>query len=305
MTVPPAVSVVMPTYNRASFVVAAVQHLLQLRAPEGGFEIVVVDDGSSDDTPQVLAGIDDPRVRVVRRVNGGPAAARNSGVAASTGPLIAFTDDDCQAQDDWLLRIMEPFADPKLAAVGGRTLPLSTEDLVSGFMAHRHYQELPPRGPEGEVRWVVTCNAAFRRSALTEVGGFNESFPVPGGEDNELCARLRDAGWTLGAAEQAVVLHDHSWRSIRAFLDTWNRYGRGDALMLSLRGEPVHLAPNLRADARFCARVVRSAWRDTRAGLPAKRATAYVALDIARLVSQRAGLYREDARLRRTAAGSR
>jgi GT2 family glycosyltransferase len=166
-------------------------------------------------------------------------------------------------------------------------------------MTHRHYQELP-REIDGEIRWVVTCNAALRRTAVEDVGGFDESFPVPGGEDTELCSRLRASGYRLAAAEDAVVLHDHSWRSLRAFYDTWRRYGRGDARALHLRGEPLDVRATVLADVRFCARTVRNGVRDARQGLPVRDAAAFSAMDITRMVSQRSGLYREYRKLERS-----
>ncbi len=263
------------------------------------YEVVVVDDGSADTTPEVLAAISHPRLRVVRQDNGGPAAARNRGVKEANGELIAFTDDDCRPHADWLVQLLGPFADPSVAAVGGRTLPVSTDDVISRFMTHRHYQELP-REIDGEIRWVVTCNAALRRSALEQVGGFDESFPVPGGEDTELCSRLRGAGYVLAVAPEAVVLHDHSWRSLRAFYDTWRRYGRGDARAMHLQGRPLDVRSTVLSDVRFCARTVRAGVRDARGGLKPSDAAAFVALDISRMVSQRAGLYQEYRGLRRS-----
>jgi glycosyltransferase involved in cell wall biosynthesis len=292
----PAVSVIMPTYNRASYVGEAVEHLLGLDGPAGGFEIVVVDDGSRDNTPEILAAYAKiPNVRVLRRVNGGPAAARNTGISASRGAVLAFTDDDCRPVQEWLTYLLAALESTKAAGVGGRTIPASASSLVSRFVARRHLSELP-NAVDGEVRWLVTCNAAFRREALVDVGGFDESYPVPGGEDTDLCTRLRGAGYRLGVAPDALVRHDHTWRSVRQFADTWYRYGRGDARHLRRDAQPLQPVRRVAADLRYLPTVARNLRADFSDGVAAREAMAFAGLDILRRTSKTVGLVRAYAR---------
>jgi glycosyltransferase involved in cell wall biosynthesis len=106
----PAITAVLCTYNRADSLGDAVGAIL---AQEGcAFELVVVDDGSADDTPAVLAAIDDPRLRVVRRSNGGLSLARNSGLRAARAPWIVFIDDDDRAEPGWLASLVGQTSDP-------------------------------------------------------------------------------------------------------------------------------------------------------------------------------------------------
>jgi GT2 family glycosyltransferase len=280
----------MPTYNRAAFVGGAIDHLLALDAPPGGFDITVVDDGSRDSTPEILAAYATiPNVQVVRRENGGPAAARNSGIAASRGATIAFTDDDCRPSKDWLLCLLAVLDSSPAVGVGGRTIPASTDSLVSRFVARRHVSELP-RSFDGVVRWVVTCNAAFRREALDTVGGFDESYPVPGGEDTDLCARVLRAGYQLGVAPDALVRHDHTWRSVRQFAHTWYRYGRGDARHLRRDSEPLRPVKHLVRDLRFMKTVAGNLRTDLADGLGLRESVAFAGLDVVRRLSKTVGL---------------
>jgi GT2 family glycosyltransferase len=286
----PAVSIVMPTYNRSQYVVAAVEHLLNLKPPDGGFEIIVVDDGSKDDTATVLASqVDSGAIQLIRRANGGPAAARNTGIAASRGSIIALTDDDCQPAEDWLMQLLAVLESSSVAGVGGRTVPASVDSLVSRFVARRHVSELPASA-NGAVRWLVTCNAAFKREALLAVGGFDESYPVPGGEDTDLCARLISAGYTLGVAPDALVKHDHTWRSARHFAHTWYRYGRGDARHLRRDGQRLDAGRRLMADARYMTTVGRNFRADLSDGLGVRESVAFAALDTVRRMSKTVGL---------------
>jgi glycosyltransferase involved in cell wall biosynthesis len=292
----PAVSVIMPTYNRASYVGEAIDHLLELDSPLGGFEIVVVDDGSRDNTADVLAAYEQlPNVRVLHRINGGPAAARNTGIGASRGEVLAFTDDDCRPIKEWLTHLLASLESTKAAGVGGRTIPASATSLVSRFVARRHLSELP-NAVDGEVRWLVTCNAAFHREALLAVGGFDESYPVPGGEDTDLCSRLRGAGYRLGVAPDALVRHDHTWRSVRQFADTWYRYGRGDARHLRRDCQPLQPFRRVAADLRYVPTIARNLYADFSDGVAAREAMAFAGLDILRRTSKTFGLVRAYAR---------
>jgi GT2 family glycosyltransferase len=301
----PAVSIIMPTYNRAAYVGEAIDHLLELDGPAGGYEVIVVDDGSRDSTPDVLAryatgtgapgrgaaSAKTPNVQVLRRVNGGPAAARNSGIKASRGAILAFTDDDCRPIKEWLSHLIAALESSDAAGVGGRTIPASADSLVSRFVARRHVSELP-KAVDGEVRWLVTCNAAFRRDALLAIDGFDESYPVPGGEDTDLCSRLRGAGYHLGVAPDALVRHDHTWRSVRQFADTWYRYGRGDARHLRRDAERLRPMRRLGSDLRYLSTIGRNLRIDLKDGIARREAMAYAGLDLLRRASKTVGLLR-------------
>lgn len=221
----PKVSVVVPVYNGGRTIRATVERLLgQTLRPH---QIIVVDDGSTDDTAEVLGDFGG-RITLLRKSNGGPASARNAGVRASTGPLVAFTDSDCLPDEDWLRELVKGFYAPEIAGAGGTVRGVAPglvgeyTDMVGGLN--------PGFAAGGVVTRLVTANACFRRDALLGVNMFDERFRKPGGEDTELSIRLRSAGYEFAYVERAVVLHHHR-QTIRGFLKTTANYGEGHYLI--------------------------------------------------------------------------
>lgn len=223
----PSLSVVVPTFNRAESLRRLLAALNEAQAPAGGVEIVVVDDGSSDGTAGVVRAAGSS-VRYLRQANSGPAAARNRGWEAARGEIVAFTDDDTVPDRRWLADLAEWFqAHPGAEAVGGEIRPLQTgflPDLVQLDRLVGHGDD------ERGVRYLVTANAAFRRSALERVGGFDEGFPAAAAEDTDLSLRLRASGVSLHTCAGAVVLHDHR-TTVRGMMKTYFRHGRGFELL--------------------------------------------------------------------------
>lgn len=189
----PSISVVIPAYNAAPYVARAIESVLnQTVAPT---EVIVVDDGSTDRTAQVVEGYE-PSVRLLRRTqNGGPAAARNSGIRATTGEWIALLDAD----DSWLPRKLERqlpwLADPAVGVVHAlwTTMDDQTPPPVVGF------QELWERNR------IIASSAVIRRSALAAVGGFDESRSLLALEDYNLWLRLALAGWPIVTCPERLV----------------------------------------------------------------------------------------------------
>ena len=219
-------AIVMPTHNRARLLGRALACLgaAKERVP-GKVEIIVADDGSTDNTAAILASaLSDGRVDqvVTHRRPRGPAATRNRGWRASRAHLIAFTDDDCEVAPDWLHRLVRALEDasPHIAGVGGRVKAART-GLIADYMTYHRILE-----PPVNVSYLVTANALFRRDALEAVGGFDEAVTAPGGEDPGLCLNLRELGYRFTYEESAVVYH-HYRQSLRSYLKTFYRYGRG------------------------------------------------------------------------------
>lgn len=219
----PAVTVVVPTYNRAPSLARLLAALADCEPPPGGFEVIVVDDGSDDGgATQEAVTTAASGARYVRQTNAGPAAARNQGWRLARGPIVAFTDDDTLPDRQWLVDLVaEMDHRPDLAAVGGDIQPLK-----SGFLADFvQLERLVGHGSdERGVRFLVTANAAYRTDRLREVDGFDEGFPMASGEDTDLSFRLRRAGHVLGVTSRATVLHDHR-TSVRALMRTYHRHG--------------------------------------------------------------------------------
>jgi GT2 family glycosyltransferase len=185
---------------------------------EGALEVIVVDDGSRDRTATVA---ESAGARVVRQENAGPAAARNRGWREAAAPIVLFTDADCVPRRDWARRLSRAI-DDRFAVAGGSYgianpgHPLA--EIVHAEILWRH-----ARLPES-VEFAGSYNLGARRSALERVGGFDESFPVPSAEDNDLSYRLRDAGFAIRFVREAIVDHHHPV-SLTRYLREQSRHG--------------------------------------------------------------------------------
>ena len=204
MAPPATVSVVVATHNRAEGLAALIDSLRRQTLGPDEFEVILVDDGSSDATPEVIARAEREgplRVRGIRReVAGGPAAARNDGWRAATAPFVAFTDDDCVVAENWLETGLAELREGEV--VQGRTDP--NPEQMHRWGPFSRTREIHAAGPEYE-----TCNIFYPRCLLEELGGFDdERFPAPGGEDTDLAWRAKAAGWEIRYAPEAQVFHD-------------------------------------------------------------------------------------------------
>jgi glycosyltransferase involved in cell wall biosynthesis len=201
-------TVVIPTHNKRKDSERCIQALVQQDFPHGNFEIVVVDDGSSDDTPDHLPTIETYSVPFTYcRLEGeGPACARNEGIRNAKAPIIAFIDDDAIPQPGYLNAIYAPFANKKVVGVEGKVVPVQCEDM--GLLG------MSPRNLEGGV--YLTCNIAFRTEALKEIGGLDESFPYPAFEDVDLVEAIKPYGEIVWQPKAEVHHPCRRWSLQRA-----------------------------------------------------------------------------------------
>jgi glycosyltransferase involved in cell wall biosynthesis len=222
------VSVVVPTHNRAE----RIERVLDARATQDigeAFEVVVVDDASSDDTVSRLearpATAAYTLIVLASAVNAGPARARNRGWRAGRGDRIAFIDDDCVPNPGWLRAITGAL---DLADIGvGRTKP--PDDQLDQIGPFSNYLDLEHNCS------FSTCNVAYRRDVLEKLGGFDESFRWPNGEDTELGLRALQAGFTDDYVPGALVWHDVSPSEFLAHL---RRVSRLDGIVALIARHP-------------------------------------------------------------------
>ncbi len=277
----PRVSVVIATYNRADSL-ARLLAALDAESRSRLAEVVVVDDGSTDRTHEVIAS---QGVRRVVTRHGGPAAARNAGWRAAAGDLIVFTDDDCVPAPGWLEGLIAPLCrDPSIEGVGGEIVP-----LVHGFIEDfASAERLAGHGvtEEGDVRYLVTANAAFRRSALERSGGFDESFAHPAGEDVDLSVRILAHGGRLVLATRAMVAHDYR-SGLRSLFRTYWRHG---AARRTLAARHAAMAGGMAARRALSPPAIAERYKRYRAVAPRWRALTYMVLRVLCLTVFAAGM---------------
>jgi GT2 family glycosyltransferase len=268
----------MPTFQRGELAARSIAALADIAAPEGGVEIVVVDDGSDAahvrSVEKVVASI--TGARLVRQPNRGPGAARNRGVAETSAPLVVFIDDDCTpATHDWLLRLVAPFGeDGAPGGVGGRVVPAPPTNWVSRFLAVTEYSS----GLQPIFENAATANACYRRDVLDELNGFDERFRHPGGDDPDLSARARAAGHRLVFAADAVVEHSEL-ESYGDFMGHMYRRGVGEARLAAKQGRKTHVAMRATLFPLFLGRTGVGTWRRTAGKGSAPIRSVWVALE--------------------------
>jgi GT2 family glycosyltransferase len=258
----PTVAVVIPTFERAPLLARTLEALALLDVPPGGLEVVVVDDGSSaDHAAGVAAAVDRlANARLLTQPNAGPAAARNRGWRSSGAPLIAFLDDDCTPARDWLTVLVAALTDAEQAvgAVGGRVLSAPTAGWVARFCAATEYAT----GIQPVFENAATANACYRRHVLEELGGFDESFVHPGGDDPDLSARARAAGYTLRFVPEAVVYHVE-FDSYGDYVVHMYRRGLGEVRVAEKQGRRWWVAARVALAPVYIARTAGACWRRT------------------------------------------
>lgn len=202
--------------------------LAALGKSQANHETLVVDDGSTDGTADYVQ-VNFPWVRVIRLDPSGLSAARNAGASAATGDILAFTDDDCQPDREWLPRLAPLFLSEKYAAVGGPNLPPPPRDWEQAVVSAAPGAPSHVLLDDTEAEHLPGCNLAVTRAAFDAIGGFDSRFHTAG-DDVDFCWCLRDAGYRLGFVPGAFVWHSRR-PSIRAFLRQQLGYGRAERLL--------------------------------------------------------------------------
>lgn len=221
----PRVSVVVASYNGGRTLPDCLDSLTRLNYPD--YEVILVDDGSTDNTQALAQGY--PSVRNIRHRNLGLSAARNTGIAAATGDVIAFTDSDCRADEDWLHYLILDLLRTKAASIGGHNFAPHEDNAIAACVA------VSPGAPahvlldDRRAEHIPGCNMAFRVAALRGIGGFDRQFRVAG-DDVDLCWRFHDAGLRIGFHAGAAVWH-HRRRSLRGYWRQQVGYGKAEAML--------------------------------------------------------------------------
>ncbi|MFC1760908.1 glycosyltransferase [Planctomycetota bacterium] len=220
----PRISVVLCSYNGSALIEETIIHLLKLNYPD--YEIIVVNDGSTDATPEIAGKYD---VQLISVENGGLSRARNLGMEAATGEIVAYIDDDAYPDPHWLWYLAHTFKTTDHAGVGGPNIQPTGDGPIAECVTNA------PGGPihvlvsDREAEHIPGCNMAFRKTQLQAIGGFDPQFWVAG-DDVDVCWRLLEKGWTIGFHAAALVWH-HRRNSIRTFWRQQAGYGKAESLL--------------------------------------------------------------------------
>lgn len=206
MPTPPA-CVIVPAYNAAATIAACLDAVLAQRLPPEmpPLEIIVVDDGSRDATPAIIARYA-PTVRLIRQPHAGAAAARNAGIAATCAPLVLFTDADCEPRPDWAATLIAGLAPPVVGVRG--TYRTRQRSLVARFVQLEYEDKYDHMAREARIDFIDTYAAGYRRDAVLAVGGFDPALRYI--EDQELSYRVAAAGGEMRFVPAAQVYHQHA-----------------------------------------------------------------------------------------------
>jgi GT2 family glycosyltransferase len=223
MNTQPRISVIIPAYNAGKTIYDCLRSLENQSAAEN-YEVIVVDDGSTDNTKSIIKNF--RNVRLIEQQHMGPAAARNLGAKNSTGEIFMFTDADCVLNKDWISRMAEPFKNSEISGAQGsyKTEQKSAVARFAQLEIEERYDRMKSRK---SIDFIGSYSAAYRKDVFLKVGGFDESFPMASGEDPELSFKLAESGHKMVFVPEAIVYHKHP-ESLEKYLKQkfWRAYWR-------------------------------------------------------------------------------
>ncbi len=220
----PFISVVICTYNGSATIRDSLEALKNVEYPS--FEVIVVDDGSKDNTASVVKHYP---VKLISTENQGLSNARNTGMHNAIGEIVAYLDDDAFPDPHWLHYLAYAFQSSNHGGIGGPNIIPASDGPIATCVAH---------APGGPVHVLLTdeiaehipgCNMAFRKEVLLEVGGFDPIYRSAG-DDVDLCWRIQHTGRTIGFHPSALVWH-HRRNSVKAYWKQQKGYGKAEALL--------------------------------------------------------------------------
>ena len=205
------ISVIVPAYNAAETILTLLNSLSNQSFKD--FEVIVVDDCSQDNTSHIVQSF--PYSLIQLSENHGPAYCRNIGAQNAQGEILVFTDSDCRVDHNWLKNIDQIFLKDDTEVIMGKlVLPPSTllGDAISalGFPAGGAigFDKIWRVDEYGFTDSLSSCNCAIRKNVFDKIGGFDESFPYPGGEDSLLAFNLRRMNYRIKYCPDVLVYHE-------------------------------------------------------------------------------------------------
>ena len=223
----PMVSVVICAYNAERTMLPCLESLRKLDYPN--FEVIIVDDGSRDRTAEI--SMDFPEFRLIRQPNKGLSVARNVGLHAARGDLIAYTDSDCVVDPHWLTLMVRTLTEKNFDGCGGPNYAPHEDGWVEACCAASPGAPCHVLTADDVAEHLAGCNMVFTKAALVKVGGFDPQF-TSAGDDVDVCWRILDSGMRLGFCPSAFVWHFRR-NTIKAYYGQQRGYGRAEAMLYS------------------------------------------------------------------------
>ena len=223
----PMVSVVICAYNAERTMLPCLESLRKLDYPN--FEVIIVDDGSRDRTAEI--SMDFPEFRLIRQPNKGLSVARNVGLHAARGDLIAYTDSDCVVDPHWLTLMVRALTEKNFDGCGGPNYAPHEDGWVEACCAASPGAPCHVLTADDVAEHLAGCNMVFTKAALLKVGGFDPQF-TSAGDDVDVCWRILDSGMRLGFCPSAFVWHFRR-NTIKAYYGQQRGYGRAEAMLYS------------------------------------------------------------------------
>lgn len=220
----PRISVVVCSYNGSRTIRDCLEGLLELPYPN--YEVIVVDDGSKDKTAAIAGEFD---VHLISTENRGLSNARNTGMEAASGEIIAYIDDDARPDPHWLHYLAHTFMCSTHAAVGGPNISPPSDGVIANCVDNAPGNPIHVLLTDQIAEHLPGCNVAVRKEQLQAIGGFDPQFRVAG-DDVDVCWRLQQQGWTLGFSPAAMVWH-HRRNSLTAYWKQQIGYGKAEAML--------------------------------------------------------------------------
>lgn len=199
------ISVVVPARNAARTIGSCLEGLLEQSVPSDLYQVIVVDDGSTDETRQV---VQEAGVELITQLHEGPAAARNRGVVASRGAIVLFTDADCVPEGTWIEEMVRPFEDPEIVGVKG-VYRTRQRGIVPRFVQCEYEERYELMARRRWIDFIDTYSAGYRREVFLAEGGFDTRYPNASVEDQELSFRVAELGYKMVFNPGAAVYHQH------------------------------------------------------------------------------------------------
>lgn len=220
----PRMSIVICSYNGSATIAESIHAVLALDYPD--YELIVIDDGSTDGTAQIA---DSLGAHVIRTENRGLSNARNTGYQAASGEIVVYLDDDAYPDIYWLRYLAIAFRDPNVGAAGGPNLPPPQDSLIADCVAHSPGSPMEVLLSDTRAEHIPGCNMAIRRELLETLGGFDARFRAAG-DDVDMCWRILESGAQIAFHPAACNWH-HRRDSLAAYFSQQQGYGKAEALL--------------------------------------------------------------------------